>query len=930
MDSPVPNDVVKLSYFQKILGPRKIVPNQMKLTLDDVARNLLTELFRAVPAEKFHDNLYFNFEDRLQRTLLSNGQFHLASADSLWVYEICSNQGALEHWELREADFWGSLWHSIPQAIRKQIQDGQIQLRISSLAEGTTVGSLLPVANLLRQHRVPTESVVFGTSALFRSRAISEFERQTGYKIHCLPYFEAMTLNESQTGKRPARKGVTLSTLPTKKFLLLNRRIEKAPHRVAFFLELLRCKVADQGHISMTWQDLDDPSLTFQDRIQEIADFPVSNARDQLMKFGWDYFANGPQMLPLKLDTAFDSNEIRHSTTSDHHSDKIQAFYNDSYFSIVPEGFWNSGRDLDLDSPSMISEKVFFAMLNRHPFLIVGEPHSLARLQEYGYQTFSRWWDESYDNILDPVQRIQALGQLTAELCKRSDMAWKQMTEEMTSIFEHNIATMKLRMDKALVELASQAKTQKERRKPPAHCQNVTPDQEIMVALSHLHSFIGPRGPVPNKNKPTAFDLIREFADDDLAKQSPMGKYGDDPYFQLSPHFKSQKFASSQSHLLPAESLWVYEIHSAAGFARHSEMQMDLSEESPWSWVPENVVKLINQGQALFLVSSMSEHFNIASAAKLAQGLEFDGAPAPNTLLLTSCMPRAIALEEYYQHTKIKLLPIPYSEARALKGACSSIERDDSAPNLSQKKFLMLNRELRNHPLRVAIFLELARRGLLKHGYLSMPWKDPDYPNFLFKDRVSEIGKLPPTPFRDELLEFGKQFHSEATLPLELDTSTWPKSAAYLKNTYFSVLSERFYHFGGEKDDLAASYFSEKTFAAMLGLHPFVFVGEAFSLERLKEHGYQTFSNWWDESYDSIADPSMRICAVADLIQSLTQLSDHEWEKMKQEMLPVLQHNAKRVHERVRESAAEFLVHQKNQIANRSNQTTSASSIFSV
>lgn len=102
MDSPVPKDVVRLSYFQKILGPRKIVPNQMKLILDDVARNLLPEFFRKVPAEKFHDNLYFNFEDRLQRTLLSNGQFHLASADSLWVYEICSNQGALEHWELRE------------------------------------------------------------------------------------------------------------------------------------------------------------------------------------------------------------------------------------------------------------------------------------------------------------------------------------------------------------------------------------------------------------------------------------------------------------------------------------------------------------------------------------------------------------------------------------------------------------------------------------------------------------------------------------------------------------------------------------------------------------------------------------------------------------------------------------------------------------
>jgi hypothetical protein len=62
-------------------------------------------------------------------------------------------------------------------------------------------------------------------------------------------------------------------------------------------------------------------------------------------------------------------------------------------------------REDELDAPAMISEKTFFAMRNFHPFLIMGEPNSLHRLRDHGYQTFSRWIDESYDLILDPAER---------------------------------------------------------------------------------------------------------------------------------------------------------------------------------------------------------------------------------------------------------------------------------------------------------------------------------------------------------------------------------------------------------------------------------------------------------------------------------------------------------------------------------------------
>ena len=76
-------------------------------------------------------------------------------------------------------------------------------------------------------------------------------------------------------------------------------------------------------------------------------------------------------------------------------------------------------------------------------------------------------------------------------------------------------------------------------------------------------------------------------------------------------------------------------------------------------------------------------------------------------------------------------------------------------------------------------------------------------------------------------------------------------------------------------------------------LHPFVIVGSPHSLKLLKSYGFKTFSNWWDESYDSMENTNDRIIAIYNLILSLLKKTDDEWVIMVKEMREVLIHNRK-------------------------------------
>ena len=53
------------------------------------------------------------------------------------------------------------------------------------------------------------------------------------------------------------------------------------------------------------------------------------------------------------------------------------------------------------------------------PFIIIGEPHTLAYLRTKGYETFPEFFDESYDEIIDKNDRFSFCTEQILKLCEK-------------------------------------------------------------------------------------------------------------------------------------------------------------------------------------------------------------------------------------------------------------------------------------------------------------------------------------------------------------------------------------------------------------------------------------------------------------------------------------------------------------------------------
>jgi hypothetical protein len=81
-------------------------------------------------------------------------------------------------------------------------------------------------------------------------------------------------------------------------------------------------------------------------------------------------------------------------------------------------------------------------------------------------------------------------------------------------------------------------------------------------------------------------------------------------------------------------------------------------------------------------------------------------------------------------------------------------------------------------------------------------------------------------------------------------------------------------------------------------------ISHSHTLKKLKEFGFKTFSDWWDESYDTEEDDSKRINKIFELIEHINTKSLDELKDMYISMIPTLQHNFDLLH---RDDIDEFL-----------------------
>jgi hypothetical protein len=86
---------------------------------------------------------------------------------------------------------------------------------------------------------------------------------------------------------------------------------------------------------------------------------------------------------------------------------------------------------------------------------------------------------------------------------------------------------------------------------------------------------------------------------------------------------------------------------------------------------------------------------------------------------------------------------------------------------------------------------------------------------------------------------------------------------------------------------------TEKSLKPLLSFHPFIVLGNAGSLELIRELGFRTFPGYFQEGYDRELDPAVRFEMVVDEVRRLCSLDEAKLKRMEEEVDDILVHNAR-------------------------------------
>jgi hypothetical protein len=118
--------------------------------------------------------------------------------------------------------------------------------------------------------------------------------------------------------------------------------------------------------------------------------------------------------------------------------------YNNASADIINENFaygalWHVVTEtVYYDEKLHLTEKIFKPIASKRPFILVAAVGNLAYLKSYGFKTFDKWIDESYDLEPDPDIRMHMIVKELTRLCELPHEQLLQMHEEMKPILEFN------------------------------------------------------------------------------------------------------------------------------------------------------------------------------------------------------------------------------------------------------------------------------------------------------------------------------------------------------------------------------------------------------------------------------------------------------------------------------------------------------------
>lgn len=217
------------------------------------------------------------------------------------------------------------------------------------------------------------------------------------------------------------------------------------------------------------------------------------------------------------------------------------------------------------------------------------------------------------------------------------------------------------------------------------------------------------------------------------------------------------------------------------------------------------------------------------------------------------------------------------------------IKKDENHVKSLNKDFLMFNRRWLSHPHRTLFLYNIFQRNIIENFYISFNKSDVDH-NTNYTDAVkTHFCNFYNKEIDNEIVET-----IEDKLPLLLDTNDLVSS-----NLMFEQFSDTKYFYDTSLVHIVSeTYFysniihlTEKTFKPMLYQQPFIMLGPPFMLKKLRELGFRTFHEVWDESYDENINHNERLEQILVLVETIVKMSKEEKNELVVKCKKIVEHN---------------------------------------
>jgi len=412
-----------------------------------------------------------------------------------------------------------------------------------------------------------------------------------------------------------------------------------------------------------------------------------------------------------------------------------------------------------------------------------------------------------------------------------------------------------------------------------------------------VYNWIGPRGPIWNTELPNILnfaniatgvkqvDSIKYFGDD-LVKFFEAHEHNSE--YEVYPSVSIDHGTETRPFILPFTLTW--RIPFSQYFTGHDGIL-------EFGHVPFHIINNVRNNSGYILINHSIEAFMQDNYINSLHSYfsNVHKIPLHKIIYLTGCINASEIYGQYCvsrnipdnPHNRLSIVTYPTSFTNFIPNT----ENTNDMPPYDEtiippKLFLMWNRRIRRHRIEMAVNLE--KHNLVDRSLVSFSDEDQDYPGRSTIPSFDKIRLNNVFAIDDNCTQ---RFIDR--LPLKLDDETNitvmcqdydNKTRQFYQQTLVSIVTETNFY----DNEISIT---EKSFKPTKEKHPFIVVGVKGVLKGLHELGFKTFSEFWDESYDDIADHDERMRKLMEIAAYIGTWTSEQILDFRNKVKPILDHN---------------------------------------